>query len=117
MKEAETPLWFGHLRQEWAGEMTSAAAASSARSEKEGRARHPVAGTTAEPQDAELDFMNDRELTPTIAVQRFRKRMAEALIYAFGNRAKASAEMKRRSDTTDQATIGRWLNSNADGTP
>lgn len=114
MNEAQAPLWFGHLQREWADEVASSAAARSAREGKDRTAREPALSPDAPAQSQDLDFVNDPGLTPKIAILRFKKRMAEALIAAYGNRTRASVEMKRRDGKTDQATIGRWLNSMSD---
>lgn len=106
LSEAAEPLWFGHLQRQWAGEMGfGGAAARSRRASAEPSGAHEI-----ESPSLELDFVRDPKLTPKIALQRFRKRMADALIKAFKTRAAAATELKRRHDSTDQATIGRWLN-------
>lgn len=106
---AEAPLWFAHLRRQWAAEEDSAAATCMARRARAGQGHESPVGVVVESSPEELNFVDDPTLTPTIAIRRFRKRMAAALTNAYGNRAKAAVEMKRRDGRTDQSTIGRWL--------
>jgi transcriptional regulator with AAA-type ATPase domain len=93
--------WFAQLRRQCEEDSRSAPAPRETTS--------PASGAGAGASNpVELDFTMDSALTPEKLVDRFRQRIANALVETYPSKAAAERAMKVRGSRIRAQTIGRW---------